>query len=72
MHLPIDKRYKNIYLVGAIITACFAFMIISTAFVMKDISGKTSADLALDRQIDQCLAEQAKKESLFGLGWFKK
>lgn len=72
MQLPIDKRYKSIYLVGAIIAACFAFMLISTAFIMNDINGKTSAELAIDREIDACLADQAKKESLFGFGLIKK
>jgi hypothetical protein len=50
----IDKRYYNIYLVGAIITACFVFMFASTAAVMSDIGGKTSNDLALEKAQKDC------------------
>lgn len=69
MELHFDKKKRNIYLVAAIITACFIFMIISTAWVMSDISGQTSRDLAIDRYIDKCYAE---KEDKGFLGLFKK
>jgi hypothetical protein len=49
-----DKQYKNIYLVSAILIACFVFMIISTAGVMGNISGKTSADLAIEQAKKDC------------------
>jgi hypothetical protein len=49
-----DKQYKNIYLVTAILIACFVFMIISTAGVMGNISGKTSADIALKQAKKDC------------------
>jgi hypothetical protein len=49
-----DPQYRNIYLVSAILIACFAFMIVSTAGVMGDISGKTSADLALEQAQKDC------------------
>lgn len=52
--MKLDKKLFTIYLVAAIIIASFLFMIISTLFVMKDISGETSADLAIDRQVDEC------------------
>lgn len=50
-----DKKYYNIYLVSAIIIACFAFMIFSTAAVMDDIGGgKTSADIAIQQAKKDC------------------
>lgn len=48
------KEYRNIYLVAAILIAAFAFMAISTWNVFNTISGETSADLAIDRQVDKC------------------
>jgi hypothetical protein len=58
--MKIDKKLFTIYLVSAIIIAAFLFMILSTLFVMEDISGQTSADLAIDRQVDQCYEELEK------------
>jgi len=60
MKLPIDNKKKGMYLVASIITACFLYMIVSTAWVMGDINGQTSRDLAIDRQIDECHASQEK------------
>ncbi len=55
MKLHLDKRYYSIYLVGAIIAACFIFMIGSSVAVMKTIGGgKTSADLALRAAEKEC------------------
>lgn len=55
MKLRLDRKYYNIYLVSAIITACFAFMIVSTIAVVKDIGGgKTSADLAVIEAQKDC------------------
>jgi len=51
------KKYRNIYLVGAIIIAGFIFMGVSTWQVFSDVSTKTSADLAIDRQVDKCWEE---------------
>ena len=48
------KEYRNIYLVAAILIAAFAFMGISTWDIFNRISGETSADLAIDRQVDKC------------------
>lgn len=54
-----EKKYYNIYLVSAIIVACFVFMIFSTAAVMGDIGGgKTSADIAMQQAQKDC----AKKD----------
>lgn len=49
-----NKQYRNIYLVSAILIACFVFMIVSTAGVMGNISGKTSADLAIEQAKKDC------------------
>ena len=49
-----DPQYKNIYLVSAILVACFAFMAVSTFDVMGDISGKTSADIAIEQAKKDC------------------
>lgn len=50
-----DPQYRNIYVVGAILVACFAFMFISTAAVLKDIGGgKTSADVAIEQAQKDC------------------
>ena len=51
------KEYKNIYLVTAILVAAFAFMAISTWDIFNKVSGETSADLAIDRQVDKCWEE---------------
>lgn len=48
------KEYMNIYLVTAIIVAAFAFMIISTWQIFGEVSGQTSADIAIDKQVDAC------------------
>jgi hypothetical protein len=52
--LIFKKEYRNIYLVGAIIIAAFIFMAVSTWHIFNDISGQTSADLAIDRAVDKC------------------
>ena len=51
------KEYRNIYLVAAILIAAFAFMAISTWDIFNKVSGETSADLAVDRQVDKCWAD---------------
>ena len=57
----LDKRYYSIYLVGAIITACFLFMIISTLAVFDSVGkGKTSADLALEKAQKTCLTQKGQ------------
>lgn len=58
--MKINKKNLNVYLVTAIIVAAFLFMIISTFFVMKDISDQTSVDLAIDRQVDECYEKLEK------------
>ncbi len=55
-----DKKYNNIYLVSAIIVACFAFMFISTAAVLGDIGGKTSADMAIEQAIRDCAKQKGE------------
>ncbi|HZF69487.1 hypothetical protein [Sulfuricurvum sp.] len=55
MKLLLNKKYYSIYLVGAIISACFLFMFISTIAVLKNIGGgKTSADIALEKAKQNC------------------
>ena len=50
-----DPQYRNIYLVGTILIACFVFMFISTAAVLNDIGGgKTSADIAIKNAEKDC------------------
>jgi len=56
------KEYMNIYLVTAILVAAFAFMIISTWDIVGDVNEQTSADLAIDRQVDACWDEKDLKE----------
>lgn len=61
MKLSFDKRYMNIYLVGGIITACFAFMFFSTIAVLDNIGGgKTSGDLAREKARKQCEKEDGR------------
>jgi hypothetical protein len=53
--LLLNKKYYSIYLVGAIISACFLFMFFSTVAVLKNIGGgKTSADMALEKAKQNC------------------
>lgn len=55
MKALLDKKYYSIYLVTAIIAACFIFMIVSTIAVLGNIGGgKTSADLALKSAQKAC------------------
>lgn len=57
----LDKKYYSIYLVSAIIAACFVFMVVSTVAVMKNIGGgKTSADLARVEAKKECDRENGK------------
>jgi len=50
-----DPQYRNMYLVGGIIVACFVFMFISTAAVLDTIGGgKTSADIAIEKAKRDC------------------
>jgi hypothetical protein len=58
--MKINRKYLNIYVVSAIIIILFLYMIITTFFVMEDISGQTSVDLAIDRQVDECYEELEK------------
>ena len=55
MKLNLDKQYYSIYLVAAIMVASFAFMIVSTVVVMRDIGGgQTSGDLARKKAKKEC------------------
>lgn len=57
----IDKKYYSVYLVLAIILACFIFMLGSTAVIMKNVGGgKTSMDLALEKAKKTCSRENGK------------
>lgn len=58
----LKKEYMNIYLVSAILVAAFAFMIISTWKIFSDVSNQTSADLAIDRQVDACWEKSTVSE----------
>ncbi|WP_345969717.1 MULTISPECIES: hypothetical protein [Sulfurimonas] len=51
------KEYMNIYFVTAVLVAAFAFMAISTWDIVGDVNEQTSADLAIDRQVDACWDE---------------
>ena len=56
-----DKQYKNIYLVSAIIAACFVFMIFSTVIVLDKIGGgKTSADIAIEQARKDCAKQKGE------------
>lgn len=51
----LDKRYYSVYLVLAIIGACFIFMFVSTVAVFEKVGkGKTSLDLALEDAKKKC------------------
>lgn len=55
MKALLDKKYYSIYLVSAIIAACFVFMVVSTIAVLKNIGGgKTSTDLAIKTAQKEC------------------
>lgn len=57
----LDKRYYSIYLVGAIISACFIFMLVSTVAVFEKVGrGKTSLDLALEDAQKKCDTKNGK------------
>lgn len=61
MKILSDKKYYSIYLVTAIITGFFVFMLISTAVVFKNISsGKTSANIALEKAKQTCNREKGE------------
>lgn len=52
------KEYMNIYLVTAILVAAFAFMAISTWNIVGNVNNQTSADLAIDQEVDKCWADK--------------
>jgi len=52
------KEYMNIYLVTAILVAAFAFMAISTWNIVGNVNNQTSADLAIDQDVDKCWADK--------------
>lgn len=54
----IKKEYMNIYLVGAVITAAFIFMIVSTWKIFNDVGNQSSVDIAIDKTIDGCWEEK--------------
>lgn len=62
--MKFKKEYMNIYLVSAMMIAAFAFMAITTLQVFNEVSGQTSADLAIDRAVDQCWEEHGLNDKL--------
>lgn len=58
----LNKKYYSIYLVAAIIIAALIFMAVSTWQIFDEVSGQTSADLAIDRQVDACYEKMEKEK----------
>lgn len=62
----LDKRYYSIYLVSAIIAGCFIFMGVSTFAVFESVgSGKTSADLALEKAQKACTTNKGELVQIY-------
>jgi len=54
--MQLDKKQRNIYMTTLIIITGLAFMIITGYYITSGISGGSSVEIAIDREIDDCYA----------------
>jgi len=56
--MQFDEKKRNIYLATIIISVGLAFMIITGYYITSGVSGGSSAEMAIDRDIDKCYQEK--------------
>jgi hypothetical protein len=56
--MQLDKKKRNIYLATIIIAVGLAFMIITGYYITRGVSGGSSVEMAIDRDIDECYKEK--------------
>lgn len=56
--MKFDWNKRNIYLATAIIASGLFFMIITGYYIMSGVSGGSSAEMAIDRNLDECYKEK--------------
>jgi len=56
--MQLDKKQRNIYLATVIIVTGLAFMIVTGYYITSGVSGGSSVEIAIDKEIDDCYAEK--------------
>jgi len=56
--MQLDKKQRNIYLAAVIIVTGLAFMIVTGYYITSGVSGGSSVEIAIDKEIDDCYAEK--------------
>jgi len=56
--VELDKKQRNIYMTTAIIVIGLVFMIITGYYITSGVSGGSSAEMAIDKSIDDCYREK--------------
>ena len=56
--MQLDKKERNIYLTTAIIAVGLVFMIVTGFYITSGVSGGSSAEMAIDKSIDDCYKEK--------------
>jgi len=56
--MQLDKKQRNIYMTTLIIITGLAFMIVTGYYINSGISGGSSVEMAIDKEIDDCYAEK--------------
>lgn len=56
--MQLDQKQRNIYLTTLIIAVGLAFMVITGYYITSGVSGGSSVEMAIDREIDDCYAEK--------------
>jgi hypothetical protein len=52
--MKINKKLYGIYFTSAVIIAGLVYMGISTFYIMDNVMGQSSVDMAIDKRVDEC------------------
>lgn len=56
--MQLDEKKRSMYMTALIIGVGLAFMIITGYYITSGVSGGSSVEMAIDREIDQCYEEK--------------
>ena len=56
--MQFDEKKRSIYMTTLIIVIGLVFMIITGYYITSGVSGGSSVEMAIDREIDQCYEEK--------------
>lgn len=56
--MQLDKKQRNIYMTTAIIAVGLVFMIITGYYITNGVTGGSSAEMAIDKSVDDCYKEK--------------